>query len=831
MAAFLLLAVMVATVAVLACRTRPTVAWIGAPAGVLALFTLWPAARGTTLLSAWLVLAAAVFLLAPSPWRRRHVAAALLGRMKKAMPAMTGAERAALDAGSTWWEAHLLGGKPDWAALLALPASRLTAEEDAFLDGPVNALCEMLDEWRITRELHDLPAAAWDHIRRHRMLGMSIPKAYGGLGFSALAQSEVVARLASRSATAAVSVMVPNALGPAELLRDYGTPEQKDYYLPRLARGAEIPCFALTAPDAGSDASGMRDFGIVCRAAWQGRPDVLGIRITWEKRYITLGPIATLLALAFRLYDPDLLIGPRREVGITLALIPAATPGVHIGRRHVAMDAAFMTGPNWGRDVFVPMSCVIGGVERAGEGWAMVMNCLAAGRALSLPATSCGVAKLCALTTGAYSRVRRQFGLPIGRFEGVETALARVAGNAYVMDAARLTTAAALDAGEKPAVVSAIVKYHLTERVREVVNDAMDIHAGKAICMGPSNYLAHAYQQVPVAITVEGANILTRSMMIFGQGVVRAHPYLAREMAALRQENEQQALRELDAVVFAHTAFFAANALRTLGLGITDARGVRVPGDALTRRHYAQLGRFSAALAFVTDVVLLVVGGELKRRERLSARLADILSLLYLGSCVLKHYEDAGSRREDAPLLQWAMVDILHRMERAFCALCDNLRPAWIGRALGACVFPRGRGHFRRPDDELDRNVARCLLEPGPARERLTAGVFVSRSTGDAVATLEAALQAVIASEPAEARIRKWRNGAGVVPAGDELGLLREAVAAGVVSASEAGAVERAHRLRRAAVMVDDFPPDLRASAAGRSTREVTFEQLRREEA
>ena len=480
-------------------------------------------------------------VLNPGPIRRMVLGAPLLALFRKILPRMSSTEKEALDAGAVWWDGELFSGKPDWKKMHAFPKPTLSAEEQAFLDGPVEELCTLVNEWEITNDLHDLPPRAWQFIKDNGFLGMIIPKEFGGKGFSALMHSSVIVKLTSRSGTAAVSVMVPNSLGPAELLLHYGTKEQKDYYLPRLAKGLEMPCFALTSPEAGSDAGGIPDFGIVCKGEWQGKKDVLGIRLTWEKRYITLGPIATLLGLAFRLYDPDHILGPEEDCGITLGLIPTDTPGVNIGRRHFPLNGAFMNGPNWGKDVFVPMEYVIGGVDYVGQGWKMLMNCLAAGRSISLPGNGTGIAKMCALTAGAYSRVRTQFKMPVGYFEGVEEALARIAGRAYLMEAARVMTAGAIDLGEKPAVVSAIVKYHLTELGRAVMNDAMDIHGGKGICMGPSNYLARAYQSIPIAITVEGANILTRSMIIFGQGAIRGHPYVLKEIEATRAANPAEA--------------------------------------------------------------------------------------------------------------------------------------------------------------------------------------------------------------------------------------------------------------------------------------------------
>jgi acyl-CoA dehydrogenase len=632
-------------------------------------------------------------------------------------------------------------------------------------------------------------------------------------------------KLTTRSSTAAITVMVPNSLGPAELLLHYGTTAQKNHYLPRLAKGLDIPCFALTSPEAGSDAGAIPDFGIVCRGEWQGRKDVLGMRLTWEKRYITLAPVATVLGLAFRLYDPDHLLGAKDDIGITLALIPTQTAGVHIGRRHFPLNAVFMNGPTWGKDVFVPLDFVIGGAEYVGQGWKMLMNCLAAGRSISLPANACGIAKGCALTTGAYGRVRQQFRLSIGRFEGVEEALARIGGNTYIMDAARVMTAGAVDLGEKPAVVSAIVKYHLTERARQVVNDAMDVHGGKGICMGPSNYLARGYQQIPIAITVEGANILTRTMIIFGQGAIRGHPYVLKEIAATRDGDLQRALRDFDAAFFGHVAFIAANKARAMWMGLTRARLVRVPGDAHTRRYYQQLTRFSSGFALLADVAMLVLGGSLKRRERLSARLGDILSQLYLASSALKRYENEGRQAQDLPLLHWSMQDALHRMEQAFYGLFENLPGRFIARALQVVIFPFGR-ELRAPRDELGSQVVDLMRVPNPARERLTAGVFVSKDENDAVRTLESALRAAIATEDVEAKIRAAHK-AGTIAGRSPDQLAGHALEKGVISRAEAETLERAHQLRRKAIMVDDFPQDFGKTEIYQTTKAVTFEALR----
>ena len=800
--------------------------WIAAIASLLGLATAYAALPSAVISGLWIGFVVIALLTAPTPLRRTVLGAPLLALFRRILPQVSQTEREALDAGTVWWDGDLFSGKPDWNKLLAFPKPTLTAEEKAFVEGPVEELCALLNDWEITHELYDLPPHAWQFIKDHGFLGMIIPKTFGGLGFTALAHSEVVTKLTTRSGTAAVSVMVPNSLGPAELLLHYGTDAQKNHYLPRLAKGLEMPCFALTSPEAGSDAGGIPDFGIVCRGEWEGKQDVLGIRLTWEKRYITLGPIATLLGLAFRLYDPDHLLGQRDDIGITLALIPTQTPGVHIGRRHLPLNAVFMNGPNWGKDVFIPMDYIIGGVDYVGQGWKMLMNCLAAGRSISLPANGTGIAKMCALTTGAYGRVRTQFKMSVGRFEGVEEAIARIGGHTYLMEAARVMTAGAVDLGEKPSVVSAIVKYHLTELGRQVMNDAMDVHGGKGICMGPNNYLARAYQSVPIAITVEGANILTRSMIIFGQGAIRGHPYVLKEIAATQEKDAGKALRDFDAAFFGHVSFVVSNSVRSLWLGITRGIFVGVPGDSHTRRYYQQLTRLSSGFALMSDTAMFVLGGSLKRRERLSARLGDILSWLYLASCVLKRYEDSGRPADDLPLLHWAMQDALHKIQLAFYGLFENLPNRLAAFKMRVMIFPYGR-EFAPPRDQLGQSVVRTLLEPGAARNRLTAGVFIPKNEDEPIGTLEAALRATIAAEAVEAKIR------GAVKDGriggrfaDELA--REALAKGIISRADADALERAHALRRKVIMVDDFPRDLGKSEIFQTTQAVTFEALRK---
>jgi len=790
---------------------------------------LWP--QGL-LGAAWVLLAVISLLAIPSPLRRAVAGAPLLKVFRRILPAVSQTEQEALEAGTVWWDGELFSGKPDWSKLLAYPKPRLTAEEQAFIAGPLNELCEMLSDWEVTYEATDMPPQVWQFIKDNGFLGMIIPKEYGGKGFSALAHSQVVMQLTTRSGTAAVSVMVPNSLGPAELLLHYGTKEQKDHYLPRLAKGIEMPCFALTSPEAGSDAGGIPDFGIVCKGEWRGKPDVLGIRLTWEKRYITLGPIATLLGLAFQLYDPDHLVGTEDDIGITLALVPTDTPGVHIGRRHRAMTATFMNGPNWGKDVFIPMEYIIGGEAQLGQGWKMLMNCLAAGRSISLPANGVGISKLSTLTTGAYGRVRQQFKLSIGKFEGVEEAMARIAGNVYVMDAARVMTAGAVDLGEKPSVISAIVKYHLTERGRQVINDAMDVHGGKGICMGPNNYLASAYMQTPIAITVEGANILTRTMIIFGQGAIRGHPFVLKEIEATREKDPQKALRDFDRAFFGHISFTLSNVARVLWMGMTGSRLTAVPGGAPELKHYyQQLTRLSSGFALTADVAMFLCGGSLKRRERLSARLGDVLSQLYLASAVLKRYEDDGRPEADLPLVRWGLLDCLYRIEESFYSIFENLPwpvVSWLLRGLiFPLLMPYGR-EFAPPRDPLGHDVVGLMMTPGPTRDRLTRGVFISANENDPVRTLESALVAVIAAEPVEAKLRQAQQ-AGRISRGHAVQMAAEGLAGGVITPAEADLLKRAAELRRKVIMVDDFPKDFGKSEIHQTTQPVTFEALARQ--
>jgi len=750
-----------------------------------------------------LIVLGGLVLVFAAPLRRLILTRPLFNRMRKQMPPMSETEREALEAGNTWWDAELFSGKPDWRKLGSLPAAHLSDEEQAFLDGPVATLCAMLDDWEITHIRRDLPEAVWTYIKQHKFCGIIIPKSYGGLEFSEFAHSQIVMKIASRSVSASVTVMVPNSLGPAKLLLAYGTEQQKNYYLPRLANGLEIPSFALTSSKAGSDAGSMTDSGVVCYDSFQGKQRTLGIRLNWEKRYITLGPVATVLGLAFKLYDPDHLLGDTEELGITLALIPTNTSGITIGHRHFPLNSAFQNGPNWGKDVFIPLDWIIGGKDQVGQGWKMLMQCLATGRAISLPALSVGVAKFICRNSGAYARIRTQFNVPIGSFEGIEEVLARMAGLTYLIDAARQVTCAALDEGEKPAVISAMLKYQATEAMRRIINDGMDIQGGSGICLGPSNFIGRLYQVIPVGITVEGANILTRSMMIFGQGSVRCHPFLQMEMNALDKPGFDEALREFDTVLWRHIRFFLGNLARGFCYGLGGSTLSNTPGDKHTRHYYRQLTRLSTGFALAADFALLTLGGRLKRRERLSGRFADVFSQLYLCSCVLKHFENQGAQQDDLPLLNWACQYSLHRAQQSLLAVFWLLPARIPARLLRYALFPLGKP-YAPPQDSLTGALAQRLISDNASRERLTAGIYINDEPDDASGRIEVAFKKVLEAAPIEAKIRDAQKRSRISKrALNEV--LDEAIQSGLISSSEAALLEQAELARENAIRVDYF--------------------------
>jgi acyl-CoA dehydrogenase len=773
--------------------------------GLALLAYSWLGDGGIVLLTILWVPFAVLLALNIKEWRRPLVSRRLLDVYRRMLPSMSRTEQEALEAGNVWWEGELFSGIPNWKKLLELPEPRLTDEERAFLDGPTEELCRMIDDWQITHELCDMPPVLWDFVKQKGFFALIIPKSYGGLGFSPLASSMVLTKISSRSATAASTIGVPNSLGPAELLLHYGTEEQKQRWLPGLASGAEVPCFALTSPRVGSDATAIVDTGVVCRGSFEGK-EIVGIRLNWEKRYITLAPIATVLGLAFKLYDPDHLIGERDEYGITAALIPTRLPGIEIGRRHFPINIPFQNGPTRGRDVFVPLDYIIGGPKMAGHGWRMLVQQLAVGRSIVLPSNALGGAIASVYAAGAYARIRRQFGLPIGKFHGVGEALARMAGTTYTMTAASRVTCTALNNGEKPAVASAILKYHNTEMARAVANDAMDVHGGKAIMLGPKNYLARNYESVPIAITVEGANILTRNLIIFGQGAVRCHPFVRPEMDAVRDPDAARSLEKFDDLLFKHIGYALSNAVRSFVMAFTLALFTEVPAIGVTRRFYQQINRFSASFALAADAAMLTMGGELKRKELLSARLGDVLSYLYLASMVLKHYRDQGEPAADLPLVEWSCRTLLYKTQEQLHGLLRNLPNRFVAALLRLAIFPRGRT-YSAPSDALGQEITELVINPTDTRKRLADCAYTTVEPGNPIGLLQEALEMAEAVKPLERRVFDAKK-TGQIEREDTPGQIDEAERKGIISPDEA----RAIRAFDARVMdltgVDDFAPD-----------------------
>ncbi|HEX3912036.1 MAG TPA: acyl-CoA dehydrogenase [Steroidobacteraceae bacterium] len=749
---------------------------------------------------------AILFFLNIRPLRIRLITRPFMKKYLKLLPAMSSTEREALDAGTVWWDGELFTGGPDWRKLMSAKAPVLTPSEQAFLDGPCEQLCAMLDDWDITHRRADLPAEVWAFIKSKGFFAMIIPRRYGGLEFSAYAHSCVLIKIASRSATASSTIAVPNSLGPAELLLHYGTEAQKNHYLPRLARGEDVPCFALTGPRAGSDAASIPDTGIVCKGSWQGA-EIVGIRLNFSKRYITLAPIATVIGLAFRLYDPDHLMGEKADLGITCALIPRDTPGVAIGRRHFPLNIPFQNGPIQGHDVFVPLDAIIGGFATAGQGWRMLVEQLSVGRCISLPSNATGGAQAAVYASGAYARVRRQFNTSIGSFEGIEQVLARMAARTYIIDAARSVTAGAIDGGEKPSVPSAMLKYHATEIGRMIANDAMDVHGGKGICLGPKNYLGRGYQVVPVAITVEGANILTRSLIIFGQGAVRCHPFVLKEMNAAKNPNREAGVREFDAAVIGHVGFAISNAVRSLVLGLTSARFTGVPDTGATARYFQHVNRYSASFALATDVAMLALGGYLKKKETLSARLGDVLSSMYLASMVLKHHENQGREPADLPLVEWACRSLLYQAQEQLHLFLRNFPNRPLAAFMRLCIFPRGLA-YSPPSDRLGRAIGELVMNPTASRERLSAHIYKTLDARNPLGLLQEVLQLSAMAEPLEKRIRVDGIKTGRITALDLPGQISQAVAQGILGDAEADALRGYDAKVLNILNVDDFAPD-----------------------
>ncbi|HEX5163036.1 MAG TPA: acyl-CoA dehydrogenase [Steroidobacteraceae bacterium] len=800
----------IGAVVFMAYKRLPLIAFTLVFTVLLAAYTFVPPANNVWKGFLWLMLAA-LWLFNVRPLRKALITRPFMKAYMRMLPSMSQTEKEALEAGTVWWDGELFTGKPKFEKLLASKAPQLTPEEQAFIDGPCEELCRMFDDWDTTHRRADMSPKVWDFLKSKGFFAMIIPKKYGGLEFSAYAHSCVLVKLASRSGLLAATTAVPNSLGPAELLNHYGTEEQKNYYLPRLARGEEIPCFALTHPRAGSDAASLPDTGIVCRGMYQGR-EVVGLRLNFSKRYITLAPIATVVGLAFRLYDPDKLLGGDKvDYGITCALIPRGTPGLSIGRRHFPLNVPFQNGPLSGKDVFVPLDTIIGGPKMAGQGWRMLVEQLSVGRCISLPSNATGGAKLGVFASGAYTRIRRQFNMPVGKFEGVEAVLARMVGYTYTMDAARSVTAGAIDGGEKPSVPSAMLKYHVTEMGRQVANDAMDVHGGKGIQLGPRNYLGRNYQVVPVAITVEGANILTRSLIIFGQGAVRCHPFVLREMNAAKAKN----VDEFDRALFGHIGFTISNAVRSFVMALSHARFTRVPEVGDTRRYFQHIVRFSSSFAFAVDVAMLTLGGYLKKKENLSARLGDVLSAMYLASMVLKHHENQGRPAEDLPIVEWACRNLLYKAQEQLHDFLRNFPNRFLAGVMRVLIFPGGRA-YSAPSDRLGRRLADAVLNATDVRDRLTRFVYRTLEPGNPLGLLHEALVMAQTAEPIEKRIRVEGVKTGRITALDTPGQIAQARELGIISETEAAAMREYDRKVMELINVDDFESyELAANATG----------------
>ncbi len=711
---------------------------------------------------------------------------------KDALPALSQTESEALTAGEVWWEAELFSGNPDWSKLLEVNAPKLGDEEQAFFDGPCRELCGMIDDWAINQETADLPADVWKFLRDKKFFGMIIPKSYGGLGFSAFAHSEIIRFISTRSVAAAVTVMVPNSLGPGELLHMFGTDEQKDYWLPRLADGRELPAFGLTSAEAGSDASAMVDEGVICKGQWKGE-EVLGIRLNWAKRYITLSPVCTVLGLAFKLRDPDGLLGDIKEIGITCALVPTDLEGVETGKRHLPSSTMFMNGPTTGKDVFIPIDNIVGGPDYAGKGWMMLMSALAAGRGISLPSMGCAAIALCAHTTGAYARIRQQFNLPIGKFGGVQARMGRLAADSYAMDAARHLTCAGLDEGRALSVISAIMKAHATFRMREALDDAMDVHSGKAVIDGPSNYLLPLYRAVPIGITVEGANIVTRSLIIFGQGSIRAHPHMLDNMLALQEEDPQKSLEMFDKSVWAHIGHTTKTLFRSWGRALTAGRFAPAPDAGKATPIYRQLSRWSAAYALTADFCFLTLGGALKRKEMISGRMGDILSDMYILSAALKRWEDEGRQEADLPVLNYAAADAFKRIQTALDEVIVNLPARWAAWVLRFLTWP---GNTQRgPDDRLVATCSDLLFNPSDTRDRIVGSVHEGCAR-NGVMVLNRCYAKVTEMAPLMKRLREAKK----TP--------QQAQEAGTLSDAEMKDIQEMNDLVSQVVAVDEYTPE-----------------------
>lgn len=759
-----------------------------------------------TLIILWFGFLTAAAFANMKKFRIKHLIQPAMHKLQAQMPSISITEKEALEAGNTWWEKELFCGNPKWEKLFSIPKPTFSQAEQVFIHHQVEKLCSMINDWEIVHDKHDLTEDIWHYLKNEKFFGMAIPKEYGGLGFSALAHSTIIFKIATQSVSAAVTTMVPNSLGPAELLIHYGTDEQKRYYLPRLAKGEEIPCFALTAPDAGSDAGAIPDVGIVCKGIYDNK-EVLGVRLTWDKRYITLAPIATVLGLAFHMYDPDKLLGDKEDIGITLCLLPTSHPGVEIGNRHYPMHLAFMNGPTRGKDVFIPLDWIIGGPKMAGQGWRMLMECLSIGRSISLPALATACGKATYRYTGAYARIRKQFNLPIASFEGIEEVLGNIAGLTYLLEACRVMTAGAVDLKVKPSIASAIAKYHMTEMARKVIDHAMDVHAGHMIQVGPRNFLANVYIAVPISITVEGANILTRNLIIFGQGAIRCHPYLLKEVELLSQPNPD--VKQVDSVLMSHVGFLLSNLLRSMAYGLSGGYFIRIrskhPG---MKKYKKQLVRMSAALALISDVSLILLGGSLKRKERISARLGDIMSYLYLASAALKYFHDNNKPNDEEDYVNWSIHWCLYKIQTACDDVLNNFPIKWIGKLLHFVIFPFGKAYYA-PQDKLHQRLLTAMLAPSPLRDRLTQHCYLSDKPDNLCFQLDKALSQINIIDPIAKKLHKAVQSGKLQHAYTFEERLKSAESQSILTAEETTLLREFEALKNEIIKVNEFSFDL----------------------
>lgn len=770
-------------------------------AAVMLIVTLYGTLPAWLLVCSWLILIATFTIFSVARLRFLFFSQPLFNYLKKSLPPISETEQVVLDAGDKWIETDLFCGTVNWQKILSDKAVALTTEEQSFLDNEVETVCKMVSEWEIYEQSF-LPDKVWDYIKQQGFWALVIPKEYGGKEFSALAHSTIITKLASRSISVAISVMIPNSVGPAELIIHYGTEEQKQHYLPKLAKGEEIPCFALTSPKAGSDASSISDEGIVCQQSFQGK-ETLGILLSWDKRYITLAPIATLLGLAFKLKDPQHLLGEKTELGITLALVPTSLPGIDIGKRHRPMDLGFLNGPTSGEDVFIPIDYVIGGRSMVGNGWQMLMECLAMGRSLSLPALSAGISQQCYRMTAAYTRIRKQFATPICQFEGVKKRLARIGAYTYMLEAIRVSTINAVSQGIRPSIVSAIVKYHSTEIARIVVNDAMDIHGGRGIQYGSNNYLGLVYQALPILITVEGANLLTRNLIIFGQGALRCHPFIRDEIKTAH-ENNKDGIIKFDALLSRHINYQLSNMAKCFAYGISSGLLVRTSYRGELTQFYAQLTRMSTALAITADLTMAIMGGSLKRKEQISARLGDVLSYLYLSTAVLKYFHQREQPPAELPYVRWCLQTCLYQIQNAFTGLFANFPSKFLGKLLYRLVFPFG-GHLDKPTDKQYFNISQSMVADLQLRDQITPYCFSSKDSTDALGKIEIAFQQTLKTEAIEKKLfahtdvkKKSRH----IPFPE---VLKFAEAESLITAAERTQLESAYQAQLSAIAVDEF--------------------------